>query len=133
MSKYQSQSLSSPCSISQKAAITALNLDWDFIRPYVHTYRERLSWVKDELATIPGLHILDTRATFYIFPQICSLKKYQECGNDVKFCEELLKQTGLCLVPGSSFGLEGHIRISCSYDMATIKKGIARLKAYLSE
>jgi aspartate aminotransferase len=80
-----------------------------------------------EVSAIPGVECRKPEGAFYAFPDIAST------GLDsLTFCERLLDEQYVAAVPGGAFGADGHIRLSYATDMETIKRGIARLRAFVT-
>ena len=130
MKKVQSQSTSNPASISQVAAQAALDGPQDFIRVMVTAFEERHDFVVDRLNRIPGVTCLPTDGTFYLFPNVQELiERLDGIGNDVEFAEFLIEKAGVALVPGSAFGLGGHIRLSIATSMANLEKALERIES----
>ena len=130
MKKVQSQSTSNPTSIAQVAAEAALNGPQDFIRVMVTAFEERHDFVVDRLNRLPGVSCLPTDGTFYLFPSVQELiERLDGIGNDVEFAEYLIEKAGVALVPGSAFGLGGHIRLSIATSMANLEKALERIEA----
>ena len=130
MKKVQSQSTSNPTSIAQVAAEAALNGPQDFIRVMVTAFEERHDFVVDRLNRMPGVSCLPTDGTFYLFPNVQELiERLDGVGNDVDLAEYLIEKAGVALVPGSAFGLGGHIRLSIATSMANLEKALERIEA----
>ena len=130
MKKVQSQSTSNPTSIAQVAAEAALNGPQDFIGVMVTAFEERHDFVVDRLNRIEGVSCLPTDGTFYLFPSVQGvIDRLDEVGNDVEFAEYLIEKAGVALVPGSAFGLGGHIRLSIATSMANLEKALERIEA----
>ena len=113
MAKIQSQSTTNPSSISQAAAIEALNGPQNFIMERSREFQVRRDFVVESLNKITGLSCLNPDGAFYVFPN-CSkcLNKKDEKGKllktDSDFVESLLENNGVAVVQGSAFGLEGY-------------------------
>jgi aspartate aminotransferase len=92
-------------------------------------YKKRHDFVVSELNKIEGVECKPTDGTFYVFP---SFKKFIHKSNIVSNDEELalyiLEKSKVAVVPGSAFGIEGHIRISIAIDMDSLKDSMQRLK-----
>jgi aspartate aminotransferase len=130
MKKVQSQSTSNPTSIAQVAAEAALDGPQDFIRVMVTAFEERHDFVVDRLNRIAGVSCLPTDGTFYLFPNVQELiERLDGIGNDLEFAEYLIEEAGVALVPGSAFGLGGHIRLSIATSMANLEKALERIEA----
>ncbi len=128
MKKIQSQSTSNPTSISQHAAVAALNGDQSCIDPMLVEFKKRHDYVVKSLNEIDGVDCLESDGTFYSFPNVEGLiARVDGVNNDAELAEHLLEQTGVALVPGSAFGLEGHIRLSFATSMENLEKSIERI------
>ncbi len=133
MRKIQSQSTSNPTSISQVAATVALAGDQDCMRPMVAAFKERHDRVVARLNEIDGVRCLDSRGTFYAFPD-CSgvIARLDDITDDLGLAEYLLEVAEVALVPGSAFGAEGHLRLSYATDMDTLDRALDRIQRLLS-
>lgn len=128
MKKIQGQSTSNPTSISQYAAVAAINGDQSCLVPMLKAFNERHDYVVKALNEVEGVDCLPSDGTFYSFPNIQGLiDRLEGISNDAEFAEHLLDKTGVALVPGSAFGLEGHIRISYATSMENLEKSIERI------
>lgn len=131
MTSIQSQSISNPTSIAQKAAVAALQGDQTPVRDMVIAYKERHAYLYEAFSQIAGVRACPADGTFYLFLDISQAIKAKGLSNDVEFVEKLLAETGLALVPGSAFGTEGSVRISFAASMETLKDAIERFKKFL--
>ena len=138
MTNVQSQSTSNPTSISQVAAEAALNGEQACIDPMLKAFRERHVFVVDTLNKIPGVKCLPSGGAFYAFPDvreaIATLHKKGtiSAANDIAISNYLLEKSGVAVVPGSAFGLEGYIRLSFATSMQNLEKALARISDALS-
>ncbi len=131
MAKIQSQSTSNPTSISQAAAVEALNGTQDFILERSNSFRERRNFVVDSLNNIKGLSCLSPEGAFYVFPNCKKLlNKKTKLKTDKEFVEKLLEKAEVAVVQGSAFGLDGYFRISYATSMDNLKKAMERIKAF---
>ena len=129
MTKIQSQSTSSPSSISQAAAETALTGDQGFVAGMRDEFEKRHDFIVEALNEIDGIRCLQGDGTFYCFPNIEGLiEKTENISDDVGFVEYLLNQTGVAVVPGTAFGSPGYMRISFATSLDVLKGAAARLK-----
>ena len=115
--KVQSQSTSNPCSISQWAAIEALNGTQDFIAPNNELFIERRNLVVEMLNKAPGIVCPMPEGAFYVYPSIAGcIGKTSPAGtlieNDEIFATALLEETGVAVVFGAAFGLSPNFRVS---------------------
>ncbi len=128
MKKIQGQSTSNPTSISQYAAVEALNGDQECIKPMIKAFKERHDFVVKSLNEIDGVDCLESDGTFYSFPNVEGLiARVEGVTNDTELAEHLLDKTGVALVPGSAFGLPGHIRLSFATSMENLEKAVERI------
>ena len=131
MAKIQSQSTSNPTSISQAAAVEALNGTQDFILERSNSFKERRNFVVDSLNNIKGLSCLNPEGAFYVFPNCKKLLgKKTKLKTDKDFVEKLLEKAEVAVVQGSAFGLEGYFRISYATSMENLKKAMSRIKLF---
>jgi len=128
MKKIQGQSTSNPTSISQYAAVAALDGDQNCIKPMLEAFKERHDFVVKSLNAIDGVECLESDGTFYSFPNVEGLiARVDGVSNDTELAEYLLDKTGVALVPGSAFGLAGHIRLSYATSMENLEKSVERI------
>lgn len=127
MNIIQSQSTSNPTSISQYAAVVALDGDQDFIQTMVNAFEQRHEFVLGAFNAMDGVECLPADGTFYSFPNVDGMIKRLGLENDTALASYLLDKVGVAVVPGSAFGLEGHIRISFATSMANLQNALARI------
>jgi aspartate aminotransferase len=128
MKKIQSQSTSNPTSISQVAAQAALEGPQDCIGEMLIAFKERHDLVVERLNAIPGVECLPTDGTFYVFPKVQGMiDAINGVNDDLELAEYLIEQAGVALVPGSAFGLGGHVRISIATSRANLEKALDRI------
>ncbi len=131
MAKIQSQSTSNPTSISQAAAVEALNGTQDFISERSNSFKERRNFVVDSLNNIKGISCLSPEGAFYVFPNCKKLlNKKTKLKTDKDFVEKLLEKGEVAVVQGSAFGLDGYFRISYATSMENLKKAMKRIKSF---
>ncbi len=132
MRKIQSQSTSNPTSIAQAASVAALSGDQDCIRPMVEEFKKRHDKVVERLNALPGVAAAASQGTFYTFPDFSQvIASNDDIHNDIELAEYFLEQSGVAMVPGSAFGLEGHLRISYATAMANLDKALDRIEQAL--
>ncbi len=131
MAKIQSQSTSNPTSISQAAAVEALNGPQDFIQERANSFKERRDFVVESLNKINGISCLEPDGAFYVFPS-CNklLGKKTKLKTDKDFVEKLLEKAEVAVVQGSAFGVDGYFRISYATSMENLKKAMERIKSF---
>lgn len=130
MKTVQSQSTSNPCSIAQRAAVAALNGGLETVQEMVKAFHQRHNYIVERLEAIPGIETIPADGTFYIFPNVQAVIERKGYANDMAFSENLLKDTGVALVPGSAFGNEGCIRLSFATSMDIISDAMDRLARF---
>ncbi len=131
MAKIQSQSTSNPTSISQAAAVEALNGTQDFILERSNSFKERRNFVVESLNKIKGISCLSPEGAFYVFPNCKKLlNKKTKLKTDKDFVEKLLEKAEVAVVQGSAFGLDGYFRISYATSMDNLKKAMDRIKSF---
>ena len=131
MAKIQSQSTTNPSSISQAAAVEALNGTQDFIKTRSESFKERRDFVVESLNNIEGLSCLKPSGAFYVFPNCKKLLgKKTKLKTDKDFVEKLLEKSEVAVVQGSAFGLDGYFRISYATSMDNLKKALERIKSF---
>ena len=135
MAKIQSQSTTNPSSISQAAAVEALNGKQDFIVERLKSFQQRRDFILNELKSIKGISCLKPEGAFYVFPSCSNLLgkkdpngKFLKTDND--FVESLLENQGIAVVQGSAFGLNGFFRISYATSMDNLKKAMKKIKIF---
>ena len=129
MKKIQSQSTSNPTSISQVAAQAALEGDQNCIAEMLKAFKERHDFVLEALNKMSGVECIPADGTFYLFPQMQALiDRLDGVNNDVALAEHLITTVGVAAVPGSAFGLEGHMRLSIATGMDTLKEALQRIE-----
>jgi len=129
MAKLQSQSTTNPSSISQAAAVEALNGTQDFIKTRAESFKERRDFVVKYLNSIKGLSCLKPNGAFYVFPN-CKKLLGTKLKTDKEFVEKLLEEALVAVVQGSAFGLDGYFRISYATSMDNLKKALERIKSF---
>ena len=131
VAKIQSQSTTNPSSISQAAAVEALNGTQDFIKTRADSFKERRDYVVKTLNSINGLSCLKPSGAFYVFPNCKKLLGGKtKLKTDKEFVEKLLEKAEVAVVQGSAFGLDGYFRISYATSMDNLKKALDRIKSF---
>ena len=131
MKKVQGQSTSNPSSISQVAAIAALNGSHDVVKMMVDEYKKRHDYLCDALNEINGFNTSPGTGAFYLFPEVKSVIESKGFADDIEFSSFLIDQANVAVIPGSAFGAEGSIRISYATSMELLKESISRIKSSL--
>ncbi len=129
--KIQSQSTSNPSSISQAAAVEALNGTQNFIKKRSNAFKQRRDFVVKSLNSIKGISCLTPNGAFYVFPSCKGLlNKKTKLKTDTDFVQKLLEKSNVAVVQGSAFGLDGYFRISYATSMKNLKKAMERIKSF---
>jgi len=132
--KIQSQSTSNPSSISQAAAVEALNGNQRFIKKRSKAFKERRDFVIKRLNKIRGINCLTPNGAFYVFPSCKGLlNKKTKLKTDSEFVQKLLEKSNVAVVQGSAFGLDGYFRISYATSMQNLKKAMERIKNFCED
>ena len=129
--KIQSQSTSNPSSVSQAAAVEALNGNQGFIKKRSNAFKQRRDFVVKSLNSIKGISCLKPNGAFYVFPSCKGLlNKKTKLKTDTDFVKKLLEKENVAVVQGSAFGLDGYFRISYATSMKNLKKAMDRIKSF---
>jgi aspartate aminotransferase len=135
MGKLQSQSTSNPSSISQWAAVEALNGPQDFIAQNNRKFKERRDLVVSMLNQAKGLSCPTPEGAFYVYPSCEGVigktaPSGKVIGNDEDFVTELLAQEGVAAVHGAAFGLEPFFRVSYATSNAALEDACERIQRF---
>ena len=138
MGKLQSQSTSNPTSISQAAAVEALNGDNSFIAERNQIFKNRRDQLLESLNNMTGISCNTPNGAFYVFPSCKEIvgKKTKDgkvISNDEDFVSALLNYAGVAVVQGSAFGLEGYFRISYATSDENLQNACERLSKFCNE
>ena len=133
MGAVQSNSTANPCSISQAAAIEALNGPQDFIPVHNRKFKERRDLVVDWLNRVPGLHCPRPEGAFYVYPSCAGVlgnktPDGKTIDTDEDFVRYLLEAEGVAVVHGSAFGLAPHFRISYATSNEELREACTRIE-----
>jgi aspartate aminotransferase len=135
MAKVMSQTTSNPSSISQWAAVEALNGPQDFIKPNAKLFEERRDLVVSMLNQARGLHCPTPEGAFYVYPSCEGLlgkeaPSGKTISNDEDFAVELLESEGVSVVFGAAFGLSPFFRISYATSNAALEDACSRIQRF---
>lgn len=131
INKLQSHATSNPTSITQKAAIEALNGPQDSVAAMLAEYRRRRDYVIDRLRKMPGVKTQMPQGAFYAYPNV-SAAFTGGITNAFQFAEKLLAEEHVALVPGEAFGTTEHIRMSYATSMKELERGLDRLQRFIA-
>jgi aspartate aminotransferase len=131
LGKIKGHSTSNPSTISQHAALEALNgVDEDVQRMY-EAYRERRAWLVPALNALPGVCCADPDGAFYVFPDISASFGKSGITDSQSFADYLLDEARVAVVPGSGFGADAFVRISYATSMERLREGVGRMDVAL--
>jgi aspartate aminotransferase len=135
MTTIQSQSTSNPSSVSQAAAVEALNGPQDFIARNNEHFKARRDLVVAELNKAPGLHCHKPEGAFYVYPSCAGTLGRTTPGgkridSDEDFVTALLEETGVAVVHGSAFGLAPYFRISYATSTEVLAEACRRIRGF---
>ena len=138
MAKVQSQSTSNPCSISQAAAVEALNGPQDYLLERSASFKKRRDFVVTRLNAIEGLSCQVPQGAFYVFPSCVGLigrkaPSGQIINNCTEFASYLLDQVQVAVVPGIGFGMENFFRISYATSDSHLEQACDRIASACSQ
>jgi aspartate aminotransferase len=131
MSTIQGQSTSNASSITQKAALAALNGDQKPVELMNIEFKKRHDYFIAALNSLPGVSALPGAGAFYAWADCSAAMVTFGIRDDNAFAEMLINDAGVAVVPGSGFGAPGHFRASFATSMATLEKSIERMKKVL--
>lgn len=132
MKKIQSQSTSNPTSIAQVAAQAALEGDQSIVREWCGQFHARHDFVCEELNKIDGVKVRPSEGTFYSFPDFNGVIDRLDGVDDDLALTELLLEAGVAVVPGSSFGAPGCLRLSFATSMELLQEALKRMQTALA-
>lgn len=132
MKKIQSQSTSNPTAVSQYAAIAALSGDQHCVQNMVVEFKRRHDHVVKRLNRLRGVEAVESDGAFYSFPNCDGVIAATDSVNDdLELASYFLNECGIAMVPGSAFGLPGHIRLSFATSLETLDLALDRLEQAL--
>lgn len=132
MRKVQSQSTSNPCSVSQAAAVAALNGPQDCLEVMRAAFKERHDYLIQALDDLPGFACQGGQGAFYAFPDVKgAVAAIDGVNDDVELATWLLEEAGVAVVPGTPFGAPGYVRLSFATSIDVLKKAIERMDSAL--
>lgn len=136
MGALQSQETSNPCSVSQYAALAAIQGDQSCVKDMVAEFSRRRDYVANRIAAIKGFSCPDMGGAFYAFVNIKAHlgRKYngKMIDNDQDWCLELLSQKKVATVMGSAFGAPGYFRASFANSLENIKEAFDRIEEFIA-
>lgn len=134
--RIQGQSTSNPGAVSQQAALRALTGDPGPARSMREQFERRRAYVLERFAEIPGVRLAPPDGAFYVFPD-CSERirasRRPKLGDSAGLCNYLIDEAKVVCVPGSAFGMEGHLRLSYATSDEQIADGMDRIARALEK
>lgn len=135
MAKVMSQTTSNPSSISQWAAVEALNGPQDFIKPNAKLFEQRRDLVVSMLNQARGIHCPTPEGAFYVYPSVEGLigktaPSGKVIGSDGDFAVELLETEGVAVVFGAAFGLSPFFRVSYATSNDVLEDACQRIQRF---
>jgi aspartate aminotransferase len=132
MASVQSQVTSCPCSVSQAAAIAALDGPQDIVRERCELFRQRRDLVVDALNAVPGLSARRPEGAFYVYASCAGVLGRRTPGgelidSDTAFARYLMDEGGVAVVPGSAFGLAPYFRVSYATSHEVLEEACRRI------
>jgi aspartate aminotransferase len=138
MTKLQGQVTTNINSMTQWAAVAALNGPQDFLATWVEEFKKRRDYIVRRFNAMPGIRCYNPQGAFYVFPNISTyLRRKVKDGRlietDSDFCDYLLEKHLVACVAGSGFGAKGYMRLSYATSMEQIEKGLDRIEKALKD
>jgi aspartate aminotransferase len=135
MGNVQSQQTSCPCSISQAAALAALEGDQECVERMRREFEARRDLVFRRLATLPGVRCRVPEGAFYAFFEVSAYFGKTLAGrpvtDSISFCQAALEGAHVNVVPGAAFGAEEYVRLSFASSREQLQGGLDRLEKFL--
>ncbi|MEK7597821.1 MAG: pyridoxal phosphate-dependent aminotransferase [Patescibacteria group bacterium] len=127
--RLQDHTTSNPTSISQKAALAALNGPEDHVAKMIYEYKKRRDFMVDRLNRIDGMIANRPDGAFYVFANVSKFYSNEVKGS-IDFCKKLLEDAYVAVVPGLAFGDDRYVRLSFATGMEHIKRGLDRMEKF---
>ena len=128
----QSHSTSNVCSISQKAAVAALNGPADTVTRMLEEYRVRRDQLHAWLTADPRMKCVKPDGAFYLFVDISALLSPDGVRTSAEFAERLLHEAHVALTAGEAFEAPGFVRISYATSMEQLREGVRRIQGFIA-
>jgi aspartate aminotransferase len=124
----QGHSTSNVCTFAQYGAVTALNGSQECVETMRKAFEERRDVMYDLLTSISGITCPKPDGAFYLFPSITNFGM-----TSLEFCDKLLEEFQVAVIPGIAFGLDNCIRLSYATDLGTIREGCDRIRQFVEK
>ncbi|MEG4942855.1 pyridoxal phosphate-dependent aminotransferase [Microcoleus sp. F4-D5] len=122
----QGHSTSNVCTFAQYGAIAALESSQESVEKMRQAFAQRRQVIFELLDAVPGISCIKPDGAFYMFVNISKTGM-----NSLAFCDALLEQQQVAVIPGIAFGADDHVRLSYATDLGTIKKAVDRLDKFV--
>ncbi len=133
----QSHSTSNSTTMVQWAALEALRSNEDTVRAMVEEFSRRKDYVYKRLTAMPGIICNDADGAFYLLPDVSAHFDKKDAGQPIAdsfgFCDYILREANVAIVPGDAFFAPGHVRISYANSMENLKEAMDRFEAALNK
>ena len=137
MTNIQSHMTSNVCSITQYAAIEALNGPQDKVKEMIFEFERRRNYMVKTLEKMNNLSIIKPQGAFYIMINIdkCLGKEIngEKIIDSMNFSAKLLEHEKVAVIPGKAFGLDNYVRVSYATSMELIEKGLERINKFINK
>jgi aspartate aminotransferase len=127
MRKVQGQCTTNATSISQYAAAAALNIGPGIAKSMIQAFQRRQDFMRNSLNVIDGVRCHRVEGTFYAFPNVSGLMARMNVSTDVELAELWLRSANVAVVPGTAYGMPGHLRLSCATSDQTLEEAMTRI------
>lgn len=125
--KFQDHSTSNPCSISQAAALQALNEPQEKVSAMRDTFKKRRELITSLFDEIPQVSYIKPDGAFYLF---CNFSKL---GQSFDIAQKIIQEVNVAIIPGEGFGAPGYMRLSFATSDERIKEGVKRIKSWIDK
>ncbi|MBP3915865.1 MULTISPECIES: pyridoxal phosphate-dependent aminotransferase [unclassified Clostridium] len=137
MTNIQSHMTSNVCSITQYAAVEALNGPQDKVKEMISEFERRRNYMVKTLEEMNNLSIIKPQGAFYIMINIdkCLGKEIngEKITDSMDFSAKLLEHEKVAVIPGKAFGLDNYVRVSYATSMELIEKGLERINKFVNK
>ena len=131
MKKIQSQSTSSPCTIAQYAALEALDGSQRAVDNMSQSYYARHNIAYHLLQQIEGIEVIPAKGAYYLFPEVSKIIQRLGFEDDIELANYILEKSGVCILPGSPFGMKNHLRITFVASEEKLTQALERISLLL--
>lgn len=132
MKKIQSQTTSSPCTIAQYAALEALDGNQRAVDNMAQSYYARHNIAYKQLQKLEGCEVIPAQGAYYLFPNVSNIIQRFGFKDDLELASYILEKAGVCVMPGTAFGVKNHIRISFVISEDKLNQAMERLHSLLN-